>query len=152
MNIKRIVLIILIIINCSVIFIFSAQEGEKSSQTSGKIVDFIYSKVCGNKGFTQSQEIEYKDNISFVVRKCAHFSIYTCLGILAFLYMNTYEIKTGKKILYSFLFCFAYACSDELHQKFSNGRSCEFRDVMIDSIGALCGSEISNLILKIKKK
>ena len=35
--------------------------------------------------------------------------------------------------------CFLYACTDELHQLFSSGRSGQFDDVLLDSIGALLG-------------
>lgn len=140
MNVKRVILIILIILNCTIIFIFSAQDGEKSSQTSSGIVNGIYNRLYSKKIFSPETENEYKDKIAFVIRKGAHFSIYTCLGILTYLYMNTFSIKTSKKILYALIFCFIYACSDEIHQRFSNGRSSEFGDVLLDSFGSLCGA------------
>ena len=33
----------------------------------------------------------------------------------------------------------AYAVTDEFHQSFVPGRSCEFRDIVIDSCGVLTG-------------
>ena len=39
----------------------------------------------------------------------------------------------------SSLFCFIYACTDEFHQLFVMGRSCEIRDVLIDTLGSFVG-------------
>ena len=64
---------------------------------------------------------------------------------------------SGKR---SMLICWcagtAYAASDELHQLFVPGRSCQFRDVCIDSAGVLAGvlvfSLIKHEIVKYKEK
>ena len=37
------------------------------------------------------------------------------------------------------IFCFIYACTDEFHQLFVMGRSCEMRDVLIDTLGSFVG-------------
>ena len=52
------------------------------------------------------------------------------------------------------LICAVYAATDELHQMFVQGRSCEVRDILIDSLGALTGILIACLIsvLRAKKK
>ncbi|MDY6314114.1 MAG: VanZ family protein, partial [Clostridia bacterium] len=50
------------------------------------------------------------------------------------------------------LLCSAlYAASDEFHQLFVPGRSGEFRDVCLDSAGALTGILIFILIWSVKK-
>ena len=39
----------------------------------------------------------------------------------------------------------AYAVTDEIHQLFVPGRSCELRDICIDAVGVLCGCLIIRL-------
>lgn len=148
----RIILIILICINCITIFSFSAQSGEKSSNTSSKVVKFIIENVYKNKNLTENELIIKEKKITTPIRKTAHFSIYALLGIFVFCYINTYEIKKRNKILISIYICFLYACSDELHQYFIPERSCEFKDVCIDSLGALFGMSAVNLIYVVKKQ
>ena len=46
--------------------------------------------------------------------------------------------KTQAKIV-AVLFVFGYACSDEFHQYFIEGREAAFRDVMIDTSGGIVG-------------
>lgn len=46
----------------------------------------------------------------------------------------------------------AYAVTDEFHQSFVPGRSCEFRDVVIDSCGVLTGVLAALLVEWIRKR
>ena len=55
-------------------------------------------------------------------------------------------------IIIPIVVAFVYACSDEFHQLFIDGRSSEFTDVLIDTCGAILGVLIINLIFKIIKK
>ena len=65
--------------------------------------------------------------------------------MLVSIYLND-SIKNKSVIIYSLLICFVYACTDEFHQYFVDGRYCSFIDVLIDSIGSL----ISILLLNVK--
>ena len=49
---------------------------------------------------------------------------------------KTFKGDNWKKILISIGLAFLYACSDEIHQLFVNGRSGEFTDVLLDTCGA----------------
>lgn len=151
-SIKRIILAILIIINCITIFNFSSQQAEKSSNTSGKVVDVVMQKIYKKANISKQEEMSLRDKITTVVRKSAHFSIYTCLGILSFLFVNTYDISKKKKILFTICFCLIYACSDEFHQLFVSGRSGEIRDVCIDTCGATFGTLIVIGVTKVKNE
>lgn len=148
----RIILIFLIITNCVVIFKFSSEQSEQSDKSSGRIVDTIVENHPKMKKLSQKEKEIKKQEIVFPVRKMAHFSVYTCLGILLFLFMNTYEINNRKKVLTSIGLAFIYACSDEIHQLFVGGRSGEFRDVLIDSCGAVFGIFVVWNICEIYKK
>ena len=68
-------------------------------------------------------------------------------AILAFLIYKTI-VHIEKSLVKSFL----YACTDEFHQLFIAGRAGQFRDVCIDSTGALIMILIIYIINKRKDK
>ena len=71
----------------------------------------------------------------FAVRKCAHFTEYLLLGGSAMLMFS--EVRLSG--LLAWAVGAAYAVTDEFHQLFVVGRSCEVRDMCIDAAGVLCG-------------
>ncbi|MBW6411486.1 VanZ family protein [Clostridium weizhouense] len=89
---------------------------------------------------------------NFILRKMAHFLEYMILGILTLNVLSLYY-KINKKIKFiSLLIVFLYACSDEFHQLFIQGREGAFRDVIIDTLGGSLSIVIINLKCKIKGK
>ena len=72
-------------------------------------------------------------------------------AILAFLLYKTF-IHKQNPLIKSFIFTFLYACSDEFHQLFIAGRAGQFKDVCIDSTGALIMLLIIYFINKRKDK
>lgn len=116
-----------------VIFYLSHQPATQSAQLSSviaqMIVDFIESAVPGLNmdmgGF------------NFYVRKCAHFTAYFILGVLTLMALMKSDAK--KAFFSAVVICVLYATSDEIHQLFVLGRSCQLRDAFIDSAGALMG-------------
>lgn len=171
MKIRRIIFLILIIINCITIFYFSNQEADTSSSSSGRVVNFVMKVLPQFKNMEEHQKEHIANEIlQPIVRKMAHFSIYTLLGFLTINFALACKEKTwiynadekclplqlkesrNKRILYSWLFGTLYAISDEIHQLFISGRSCEFRDICIDSLGVLTGITIMIIIIKIFRK
>ncbi|MBQ2581582.1 MAG: VanZ family protein [Ruminococcus sp.] len=125
---------------CIVIFWFSSNVAEDSSEQSSVIVDHIKEDVFPELGQMQTPQDQktVDDTLSHIVRKAAHFSVYTLLGICAFAAFWFIRKKTFR-CLAAWGSAALYAVSDEVHQHFVPGRSCEFKDVMIDSFGALIG-------------
>ena len=76
---------------------------------------------------------------------------YDRICILAFLIYKTI-VHIEKSLVKSFIFTFLYACTDEFHQLFIAGRAGQFRDVCIDSTGALIMILIIYIINKRKTK
>lgn len=130
------------------IFVQSALPSDLSQQESGVIVSFL-----SNFLWTDSELL------SFVVRKCAHFAEYTLLGWSLALTVADYLERLrgaqpggsnrakpgdlrGAQLMAPWLIGTAYAVTDEIHQYFVPGRSCEVRDVVIDSCGVLVGALI----------
>lgn len=113
------------------IFYMSNQSGDISSKQSGLVIKFF--EMVGMDLNDQLGELA-----TFLVRKAAHFTEYFILYFLTVnLIQHYFDIK--KSILYGFVFCFLYACTDEIHQYFIPGRAMAFKDVLIDSSGALLG-------------
>ena len=83
--------------NCIVIFNFSAQDSEKSNESSGIVVNRVVNTISTVNKKVKKENI--KDTVTFIVRKCAHFSIYTLLGIWLMNLANTFDISTKRKIL-----------------------------------------------------
>lgn len=151
---KRAIFAILIIVNCIAIFLFSAQDSEKSSQTSSVVVEQVVTKISNVNKKVKKESL--KDQVTFYVRKTAHFSIYALLGIWLMNEANTFDITKKRKIVLCIVFACLYAISDEFHQSFISGRSQEIRDICIDTCGALFGCILvmlaGKLITMIKNK
>ena len=156
MNKKRIIIIriltgILTIGIMGLIFSFSMQNGEESSGLSDVIVEWIQNVIIQpfqiqNESVNQFLE----ENLGFIVRKLAHFSIYTALGMSATGFFLTFEsISQRNRFLFAGILGCVYAMTDEIHQLFSPGRSGQVTDVLLDSLGVVFGIAIIYLVQKI---
>jgi len=150
---KRIIFLILIIINCITIFYFSNQVADVSSTSSGRIVNFIANLLPGIKNMPEEEkEVICSEVLQPIIRKTAHFSIYALLGFFTINFALTYKGTNYQKCLYSWLFGTVYAMTDEIHQLFIQGRSGEFRDICIDSLGVITGIIFALLIFNLCKR
>lgn len=136
-NFKRGLFAILIILTCSVIFFFSAQNAEVSTNTSSGAVSKVSGLVRNINDNIDKEQLE--NTVTVIVRKSAHLAIYTILGIWLMNEANTFKGSMKVKLGLCMVFGMLYAVSDEFHQKFISGRSQELRDVCIDSIGVMIG-------------
>lgn len=147
---KKIIKFTLVICCMLIIFIFSNDSGVASSKKSDKvIIDLV--GVVSHKKVSDKDRDKYIEKYVFIIRKCAHFTIYLILGILVISLLSEYRVVNFKTVLYTLLIVFLYACSDELHQLFIIGRSSEIRDVLIDSSGGFIGSYIYYLFRRKSK-
>ena len=153
-NVKRSMFLLITILIMCMIFYFSSQNADTSSNTSGGFAEFMAKVIYpGFEKLSQSRRIEIINGCQFAVRKTAHFSIYGTLGVFSCLTMNTYKnLKVWVRNAVSLGACLCYSISDELHQHFVPGRSCELRDVCIDFCGAAAGTAIVILIRYTVKK
>lgn len=136
--IKNKISIILVILWMIFIFVMSSFDATSSSNQSNFIVDIITSII----------NIKDIGLLSLIIRKLAHFIEYFILGILVINFITRYD----KKIIIAILLCIIYATSDEIHQIFVPGRSCQIIDIMIDSLGSIMGIYLYKLITKKCKK
>lgn len=152
-NIYRIILILsIILVLFGVIFNFSSQTGEKSGKLSRQITIAITKNVKYIQNLDSKEKEQVLSKIEHIIRKTAHFSIYSLLGLLLMSLMKTYRLKEIKRIGISFIMGAVYAISDEIHQGFVPGRGPMAQDVLIDSLGVIFGIFICIAICKIIKE
>lgn len=125
------------------IFYMSNQPADISNNQSDFVIEFL--------NFLGIELNDYfGDLASFIVRKGAHFTEYLILFFLSYNVSKTYFIKRNG--LYSIIFVFIYALSDEFHQYFIPGREMKFIDVMIDTVGGIFGAILLNINNLLKKQ
>lgn len=117
----------------ALIFYFSSRAGHQSQSQSDLILKLLHLPA----------------SYSYYVRKGAHFSIYLLMGILGWLFFDSLGFRAGKALLLTLIFAFLYAGSDELHQHFVPGRSGQFTDVLLDTLGASAGMLLAMLVHKV---
>ena len=145
----KIIKAILIVIWMIVIFNFSNQGGNESGEISSKVTKVVADIVAKEKEESKEQIVE---KFEIVVRKGAHYTIYTIGGFLIMNYAYSMEKTKKQKILGSLLFGAFYASTDELHQYFVPGRSARLYDVGIDTLGVLTGIGLYLLLMNMITK
>lgn len=155
MKLKNYINILLIIIWMFTIFSFSHQKGTNSEGLSSKIIIKIAETLKKEKLSTEESEKIVK-KYQLVIRKGAHFTSYFILGFLIIILFKDLYGMNKKSIIITIIICFLYACSDEIHQLFINGRNGSFIDVLIDSFGSITSVyfifTIDNIKRRIKTK
>ena len=146
----KIIKIVLIIIWMIIVFLFSNQGGTKSSGTSSKVTNVVVEVVekVGNKEFSEQE----RNQAELVVRKLAHYTIYTIGGVLIMNYAYTTDKTKKQQTFGSLLFGAFYAVTDEVHQYFVPGRSARIFDVGIDTLGVITGILIYMTLMKLINK
>ena len=147
----KVIKIILVFLCMASIFMFSNDPAYESDQKSNTIIIRIAEFMAG-KSLNEQEREEKIEKYVVLVRKGAHFSIYLLLGFLVLSLLKEYREIDWKVMFFSFVFCFLYACSDEVHQLFVEGRSGNIIDVGIDSLGSYFGVLIYYLYYKIRRK
>ncbi len=132
---------ILAVLWMCIIFAFSAQEEEESSEVSEA---FSYRIVSSTGLFfhlhLDEEELQKIANaIESTVRKAAHMTEFGILSVLVYVWLGKWQIAAGKKMSIAAIFAILYAASDEFHQLFVPGRAGSIRDVIIDGTGAVLG-------------
>ncbi len=136
---KRMLFLIMLAIAFYVIFNFSAQNGEVSGSLSKKVTELVVKVISKIKTMDINTQLHYIERLHPIIRKLAHFGVYTVVGFSVMGFMCTFDMRNIFKVLTSFGIGVIYAISDEVHQYFIPGRSARVFDVCIDSLGVLTG-------------
>lgn len=141
MMIKKVIKIILVLIIMFTIFTFSSENDTKSNSRSDGLIIKTTELIINRKLTLREKELYIKRYV-LLVRKTAHFTLYYLLGLTFISFLWEFDLSNKKLFLYTILFVFTYACSDEIHQLFVAGRSGEIFDVIIDTLGGFTSSFI----------
>lgn len=139
-KIAFIILLILCVVWTAFIFSNSLKDAGVSGEQSSGVTEKV-NEVAQAVGI--DREITHGE-----VRSMAHFGEFAVLSLLAAATVAVGVYTHFKeKLLASLLLsassvplCFILAIVDELLQKLSDGRASQFSDVMLDTLGALCGA------------
>lgn len=139
--VKRVLLWCAVALWMAVIFSFSAENADKSTETSGSVVERVLGVLLSGKKETVTDETlaAFRETLTVIVRKSAHFTAYLILGALFSCALDASGATPRTSRALSLVFSTLYAVSDEVHQLFVPGRSGRVPDVLIDAAGALTG-------------
>ncbi len=112
------------------IFWFSSQTGDESASLSDGLLLRILNFFAGR--FQALDVDSLLDGLSNLIRKAAHVAEFAVLYGTLLLAWFVSGIRKYRWVLFSILTVFLYACSDEIHQIFVDGRASQFKDVLID--------------------
>lgn len=135
---------VVLVVWLAVIWGHSLVAGPESAAESNFIVDFLQ-PLFGALGVTDV------DTMSFVVRKCAHFSEYAILGVIVANNLRVRGIGKSRAVLLHVVAA-AVPIVDESIQLFSAGRDGNPRDVLIDCAGLALGSLLAWLWFCVSKR
>ena len=143
---KFIINTILLIAWMGVIFNFSSDNGSTSSHKSERFLIKIVEIVKREKLSAVDKE-RIINKYGHLIRKAAHMFSYFILSILAYLLLHQIYGLKPITIIYTLIFCFIYAITDEIHQLFIPERAGSIIDVLIDTCGSLIFLIIPTIIL-----
>ncbi len=146
-----ILLWVLVLAVAAMIFFFSSQDAGASSAASGGLTERIMRLF--HPGYDQLPARERKalyEAFSTGVRKAAHLLEFSLLGF----FLQLLFLAKGVRPALPWVWAAGtlYACTDELHQKWSGGRAPMWLDVGIDSAGVLIGAALAWLLTGLAKR
>lgn len=138
---KQIVSWLAVLVWMTMIFYLSSQTAQASNSLS-KIVTSIILRIINIFGLVSietSMVQNWVDLLNNTVREYAHGAIFFILVLFVCNAFSKSGLQGWRLYTYSFVFCMAYACLDEMHQMFVPGRGAEAKDVITDCAGAFLG-------------
>lgn len=156
--IKKVISIFLLVSWLVLIYCLSAMSGDESNKKSMGIIqkdieisNQLIKKQTNETDSNTEQETKKVNTtisnnklkeVNQVMRKFMHGSVYLVLCLLIIMVLKVFGLQGNKVLTISILCCFLYACTDEFHQQFVDGRTARFIDILIDTAGACLGAGI----------
>lgn len=150
---KRNIFTLMVLLWMGIIFWFSAQPADQSERMSlsvGHVAGLLF--VDGYEDWPQERQEAFEEEIDHRVRKAAHFTEYAILGLLLTAMYRAYGHEGERLFLLAAGTGSLYAATDEFHQLFVQGRSCQITDWMIDTCGVAAGGAVMYLICRFAKQ
>jgi VanZ family protein len=83
-----------------------------------------------------------------LVSIAGHFTVYAVLAVSLWWGLGIVDLPPGRRLALAFAGALLYGLSDEWHQSFVPGRDPSMLDILVDSIGALCGLAVAQVLLR----
>ena len=125
----------------TVIFLFSALPAAASGKISGTIAYRMVETADRmlHLELEETQMERFAEKIDHPLRKCAHMTEYAVMSWLCCFFLAGYLGFCRRSYWLSLGITAFYAATDEMHQLVVPGRSGQFGDVCIDTVGAALG-------------
>lgn len=117
------------VIYMAVIFYLSHQPAVHSNELSTSVTEVVI-ELVGEETFRPPSTL---DQLNHLLRKSTHFIAYFGLALVFWMAL---EKRGFTRYVTAWGLATLYACTDEFHQLFVEGRGGQLRDVGIDSSGA----------------
>ena len=124
------------------IFMMSHMNSSSSSDLSASFTNKVLEIFNITDNMDEDNKIILIENLQFIIRKTAHFTIYLIMGILFGLFYTTFNLKLILVFVLSVISGTICAALDEFHQLFIPGRAGMIADILLDSSGVIVGSII----------
>ena len=154
-NVKRILLLLILIADMVFIFYNSAQVAAVSSNASQSVTQMVAHVIVPNYDkLDETEKLNTVASLEAIVREAAHLLQFVPMGFALYLllHISTIPQKLSRLCLPLTLgFGILYALSDEIHQLFVPGRSFQFFDIFMDTCGTAVGCICGITLLAIAK-
>ncbi len=118
----------------------TAPESAIQSRGFLRLIEKLFPFMIYNLGLTEH-----------ILRKTAHYGEYLVLGVLLAQVIKTYGFLRMRQFWTVLISGFLMAAGDEGIQLFTEGRSGQFSDVMLDLCGVITGLSVWRLVKFLKK-
>ncbi|MBO4338255.1 MAG: VanZ family protein [Lachnospiraceae bacterium] len=132
-------------------------SGQNASQSSKLSYQVTYTMVTvadevGEMELSEARRVSLTERLHPYVRKMAHFTEYLLLAMAVALPLYVYGLRGFWLVIFAGAVCVGFACLDEYHQGFVQGRGPSKKDVVIDSCGSFLGIFITRFFGFIGRK
>lgn len=153
MLLRRIFCVALAVAVLATIFLFSNQVNQASQQFSGGIAGWVGEHLHLLTWEDVAEKTARFEEVNLILRKLGHACGYLLLSIAVMTALSQFPLLLKRRLVLAALICVLYACCDEFHQLFVDGRTGQMIDVLWDSCGIATGLKYSYLvILKHRKR
>ena len=134
-TIGRIIAFVPSLLWAGVIYMFSDTPAAASTQESVSVTEMLLNIVSRFISIDPSKKAVIIMTMEPHIRKIAHMAEFGILFLLLMIPMSLLIKELSSRICMAALLSFLYACSDEIHQLFVEGRAGKVSDVFIDMLG-----------------
>lgn len=155
----RCVIAVLLLCHLCLIFHYSNEAAAQSDRTSMSFIETLLQTIHPSFASLPEEARQTRvQSLQKLVRTLAHMAEFALLGVLVCAWVLTFSVRKRWQLA-GLAFCACYAVSDEIHQLFVPGRTFQWGDIAVDTIGAALGMAafllvclLFRLVLKRKKE